>query len=568
MPWTPDDAPRHTKAASTAGLRQLWATVANNALQRTGDDGQAIREANAAVAKARSKGIAHKWLSVALALSLALLPFPVRAQGHPAPVNGGGQGGTPSPLPPCTYSNGAWTCAGSAGGDVTASTVKPPYATTPLTLGVLFGNAVDVRAKGAKCDGATDDGAAIQAALDSGYPAIIPAGMTCATGSTLTVPAGGTLAFGSGATLKWIGASGDTVVQTPRASASFLGIVGLGLGGTIDGGGTAGVGIDIQSGLGDTVERLQIKNLESSATAIRLGAAYGSGPSGNLAFLNMRDIAVPGPVAECVVVTGTGGASPTLVVTLNNFYNVNCDDITVRGWDFVQDADSNNVFGGYIQVDANNGVGIIFGSGSSTINVGVYENAFYNTPVDTFPNVCGGACTGRTGAIFNNSPWNSLHDYVQGPEAENGAYVFNDYPLPETVDWINNSTGERRVDDGFGYELNNALTGVVCTGLGTGGSCAANTIAGKSYSSASHGVIALTAGTSASTSGNVTLQFPFASSAAQCQFGYQSGTGIWSPGALRWTGIDTTHVEATWNNGSGLTNGDIYYLDYDCRFYP
>jgi hypothetical protein len=51
MPWTPDDAERHTHKATTWALKELWAKVANKCLERTGDEGRAIREANAVVAR-------------------------------------------------------------------------------------------------------------------------------------------------------------------------------------------------------------------------------------------------------------------------------------------------------------------------------------------------------------------------------------------------------------------------------------------------------------------------------------------------------------------------------------
>ena len=51
MPWTSDEAERHTHKASTAALQELWATVANETLERTGDEARAIREANAVVAR-------------------------------------------------------------------------------------------------------------------------------------------------------------------------------------------------------------------------------------------------------------------------------------------------------------------------------------------------------------------------------------------------------------------------------------------------------------------------------------------------------------------------------------
>jgi hypothetical protein len=51
MPWTAADATKHTKQADTAELRELWAKVANEALERSDDEGSAIRQANAVVAR-------------------------------------------------------------------------------------------------------------------------------------------------------------------------------------------------------------------------------------------------------------------------------------------------------------------------------------------------------------------------------------------------------------------------------------------------------------------------------------------------------------------------------------
>lgn len=51
MPWTANDAERHTHKASTQEQKELWAKVANETLQRTSDEGRAIREANAVVAR-------------------------------------------------------------------------------------------------------------------------------------------------------------------------------------------------------------------------------------------------------------------------------------------------------------------------------------------------------------------------------------------------------------------------------------------------------------------------------------------------------------------------------------
>ena len=51
MPWTSEDAERHTHKARTRELQALWAKVANETLERTGDEGRAIREANAVIAR-------------------------------------------------------------------------------------------------------------------------------------------------------------------------------------------------------------------------------------------------------------------------------------------------------------------------------------------------------------------------------------------------------------------------------------------------------------------------------------------------------------------------------------
>ena len=49
MPGTPADAERHTHKAATWELKEFWAKVANECLERTDDEGRAIREANAVV---------------------------------------------------------------------------------------------------------------------------------------------------------------------------------------------------------------------------------------------------------------------------------------------------------------------------------------------------------------------------------------------------------------------------------------------------------------------------------------------------------------------------------------
>lgn len=55
MPWTPRDASRHTKKARSKTAKRQFADVANAVLAKTGDEGRAIREANAVVKRRRKK---------------------------------------------------------------------------------------------------------------------------------------------------------------------------------------------------------------------------------------------------------------------------------------------------------------------------------------------------------------------------------------------------------------------------------------------------------------------------------------------------------------------------------
>ena len=56
MPWINDgDSLRHNKRAR-GQLGEIWRQVANEALERTGDEGRAIREANAVIGRVRDRG--------------------------------------------------------------------------------------------------------------------------------------------------------------------------------------------------------------------------------------------------------------------------------------------------------------------------------------------------------------------------------------------------------------------------------------------------------------------------------------------------------------------------------
>jgi len=49
MPWTMASAYRHTKKAKSAPAKKQWSTVANKILKESGDEGKAVRIANAAI---------------------------------------------------------------------------------------------------------------------------------------------------------------------------------------------------------------------------------------------------------------------------------------------------------------------------------------------------------------------------------------------------------------------------------------------------------------------------------------------------------------------------------------
>jgi uncharacterized protein YdaT len=59
MPWSPSDGPsRHTKKANTPAKRKQWSDIANNVLKKSGDEGKAVRIANAQVRNHPSVGLA------------------------------------------------------------------------------------------------------------------------------------------------------------------------------------------------------------------------------------------------------------------------------------------------------------------------------------------------------------------------------------------------------------------------------------------------------------------------------------------------------------------------------
>ncbi len=55
MPWSPQQAQKHTHLADTPRRQRMFSDIANKELERTGDDGEAIRIASGAVKRDHEK---------------------------------------------------------------------------------------------------------------------------------------------------------------------------------------------------------------------------------------------------------------------------------------------------------------------------------------------------------------------------------------------------------------------------------------------------------------------------------------------------------------------------------
>jgi hypothetical protein len=61
MPWKPSSAKRHSKHAGKSKKRsRQWSAVANSVLEKTGDEGRAVRTANGVVKRGGKRKRARK----------------------------------------------------------------------------------------------------------------------------------------------------------------------------------------------------------------------------------------------------------------------------------------------------------------------------------------------------------------------------------------------------------------------------------------------------------------------------------------------------------------------------
>ena len=55
MPWVPSDAAAKNRKADTPKKKRQWSDIANSVLQRTGDEGRAVKTANGVLKKAAER---------------------------------------------------------------------------------------------------------------------------------------------------------------------------------------------------------------------------------------------------------------------------------------------------------------------------------------------------------------------------------------------------------------------------------------------------------------------------------------------------------------------------------
>jgi len=118
------------------------------------------------------------------------------------------------------------------GGDMSNTTVTATGTSTGIKQADRAANVANIRDYGVKCDNATDDTAAIQAAVNLATPRVfrLPFRGTCLLSNTITITANGTGFVGEGgwwsATFRWIGPDGGTMFRvvppTPYTSGSKL----------------------------------------------------------------------------------------------------------------------------------------------------------------------------------------------------------------------------------------------------------------------------------------------------------------------------------------------------------
>lgn len=276
---------------------------------------------------------------------------------------------------------------------------------------------VSVLSYGALGNGAFDNTTAINAATTAlvalgGGTLVFPAGVYAHTGTVLQ--GSGVRWLGYGATLQYSGAA----VQVSSPTTGVLNNAGI-EGFVLNAGSTSTKILELKSPYHCEYKNLELQSVSSTNIAVDF-LANTTGPvnaSGNYnpAYNIMDNVLQIGTCGQGLRMSG----NTNVPCTLNTFVSFNVQSCAVYGINLVQWCDS-NYFAGVtrIGVNASNGVGAAFNTGSPTTNVGVYSINFDHLAVDTFAGP-----TGRIGVLMNFTKLCKINYYFNDPAAEGGPFV-------------------------------------------------------------------------------------------------------------------------------------------------
>jgi hypothetical protein len=225
------------------------------------------------------------------------------------------------------------------------------------------GQGLNIMAKGAKCDGTTDDAAAINAAFSVSNDVIVPHSKVCAFASTVTVPSGATF-HGGGKTSELLWKGGNTAGIQIASGATNSHITDLDIESSV-----AGTGIGIQvlrsANVNNSIERVRLR---SFATQIQWGEP------GYVAFggvISQVDMNLSGAQ---VGIDGYGSNAVTIRDSYIRGYHSLTD--TVLGIR-LNNSHGNHISGG--DIEGNPGGNIILANSTGILIDGVYFEG-YGTP--------------------------------------------------------------------------------------------------------------------------------------------------------------------------------------------
>jgi hypothetical protein len=229
--------------------------------------------------------------------------------------------------------------------------------------------------------------------------------------------ASGVVMIGYGAILSYSG-SGVQITSPTTGVLNGAGIVGM----ELNAGSSSTKILELYSPYSCQYIDVQVNSVSITNIALDILANLTGGVNGagnrNPAYNYFSNWLQQGTCGTGLRMTGqfSGSAIPA---TLNTFVSFNCQSCAVYGINFVAWCDS-NYFAGVTRlgINGNNGVGVVFNSGSPTLNVGVYSNNFDHLAVDTFAGY-----TGRVGIQMNFTKLCNIRYYFNDPAAEGGPFL-------------------------------------------------------------------------------------------------------------------------------------------------